>query len=116
MRKIIKLSLLISLIIALPLTFIGDLTLLPFAMPSTGTTNMTMAEWKNLDTMLFKDAMKYIDDHTEKRSYLENIKLILSNYLHPGAWIIKLRTFLLYFVGILAGCLLMGKKLIEPSN
>ena len=116
MRKIIKPSLLISLIIALPLTFIGDLTLLPFAIPSTGTTNMTMEEWKNLDTMLFKDAMKYIDDHTEKRSYLENIKLILRNYLRPGTWIIKLRAFLLYYVGILAGCLLIGRKITRSSN
>lgn len=99
-RKLIIRSIIIALLLALVLTVIGD-----FLFTRRASYSMKADEWQKMDSMNYKDAMEYMNQHKTEVSPVRNF---LEKYRDIDLLKIKFKLFCLHFVGIFLGCLLLA--------
>jgi len=107
MNKIIIRSIIISLLLAVILTVIGD-----FIFTHISSYSMKTDDWEKMYNMNYKDAMQYMEQH--------RIEVppdsIIQTYQDPVLLKAKFKLFSLLFVGIFAGCTLIVYSLDKNKN
>lgn len=110
MKEYIKKSFIVSVIIAAIFTFIQDFIYFDYSHPGV---IFSHEQEKELDNMMHKDVLKYIDNNTKEYSIFEGMKYILSRYRYSSTWVFKIKTLTVYFFAVFIGCMIMRSKLID---